>query len=68
MSPERPPERTEGRKLLIIAACTDCNFYSQLPTTTFRLAEDSALLQDTAQIHQIRYGHKVNFKIGQPPI
>jgi hypothetical protein len=59
----KPPE---DRKLVMVAKCTDCNWYSSLPTTTFRLTNDMALFKDYVQAHEERYGHKVNVSTGPP--
>lgn len=58
-----PPVTVEGRRRIVIAKCSNCNWYSQLPTTDLRLVKDSGLLQDTAKMHEERYNHLVNFKV-----
>ena len=58
-----PFEIKEGRKLIITAKCENCNWRSSLPTTTARLASDSGLLQDKACEHEVRFNHKVEFKV-----
>lgn len=58
-----PPLQQEGRRVILIAKCSNCNWYSSLPSTTLRMAKDAGLLQDTAQQHQDRYKHLVNFKV-----
>lgn len=61
--PRPPVEIKEDRRLIMIAKCENCNWYSSLPTTTLRLAKDSGLLQDTAKEHELRYNHSVSFKV-----
>lgn len=57
-----PPVTVEGRRVMIIT-CSNCNFYSSLPTTTLRLVEDSKLMQETAKQHQDLYRHKIEFTV-----
>ena len=59
----RPVEFKEGRKLIMIAKCENCNWFSSLPTTTIRLAKDSGQLQDYALEHEKKYQHSVGFKV-----
>jgi len=54
-------EPTEGRRIIMTAICQDCNWYSQIPTTTLRLATDSALMTEIAHQHEAMYSHKINF-------
>jgi hypothetical protein len=58
-----PAEAKEDRGLIMVAKCQDCSWYSSLPSTTFRLAQDSWLFQNIAQMHEIRYNHRVEFKV-----
>jgi hypothetical protein len=58
------PPQEEGRRVILIAKCSNCNWYSSLPSTTLRMAKDSGLLQDTAKMHEEKYNHQVEFKVG----
>jgi hypothetical protein len=55
------PAVEEGKKIIMVFACQNCNWYSSLPTTTLRLTEDSKLMQETAQAHERMYKHSVKF-------
>jgi len=60
------PEVVEDRKLIMTAKCENCNWYSSLPSTTFRLTQDMELFKDYVQVHEEGYKHKVIVQIGSP--
>lgn len=53
----------EDKPRIMIAQCENCNWYSSLPTTDFRLVEDSRLLHGTIKAHEERYQHKITFSV-----
>ena len=47
----------------VIASCTNCNWYSSLPSTQSRLVADMGLMEDYGKAHEERYKHIVKYKV-----
>jgi hypothetical protein len=62
--PPPPPPQEEGRRVVLIARCSSCNWYSSIPSNTLRMAKDADLLNDVAKQHEDRYSHLVKYKVG----